>query len=562
MFISTHDLVRKHGPLILGIILAVSVGMGLLFTPSGSLMGGKQQRGGLPTIKGKPVDFAEFQSVRNSVLAGIAMSKGRQPVRTATFEDDLNIEAVQHLLLLRKAKELGIRVTDDEVVRQVQALPIMLNEQKQFDRNNYDHYMILLNNLDISATLFEEVIREEIILGHLRSLISSAAEITPAELQLSYNMLQEQTKIDYVELNAADHKDTSTVTDEDARSYYGLNQEKFRTPAMVKVRYAYFTISDARKSVTLADDDISEYYERNKSKYVDASGQPKPLTDVKDELKQDLLDLRAERLAGDRATELTVKLVPQPGAPTPDFTKIAADAGLTTKETDFFDLRSPVSGVGTNQQFNQAAFALGPDLPFSDPVHGKDGYYVLAYVASKPSEIPAFEEVKDRVIDRIHRQRAYDATVKQGRELDAKVKAAVAAAKNFADTCTSLGLTVKTSEPFTLVGGATNLPYASSIKEVVLGMATNAVSDFMTTANGGIFFHLKQREEPKPLESEQVRRQLEAQLLQQNREALFEDWANSVMRAEQVDYKRRAPVPQRGSPTDETAPAEQPAPAS
>ena len=75
MFISTHDLVRKHGPLILGIILAVSVGMGLLFTPSGSLMGGKQQRGGLPTVRGKPVDFNEFQHVRNSVLAGIAMSK-------------------------------------------------------------------------------------------------------------------------------------------------------------------------------------------------------------------------------------------------------------------------------------------------------------------------------------------------------------------------------------------------------------------------------------------------------------------------------------------------------
>ncbi len=562
MFISTHDLVRKHGPLILGIILAVSVGMGLLFSPSGSLMGGKQQRGGLPTIRGKPVNFAEFQSIRASVLAGIAMSKGRQPGRTATFDDDLNIEAVQHLLLLHKAKELGIHVTDDEVVRQIRALPIMLNEQKQFDPNNYQRYMILLNNLDISETLFEEVIREELILGQLRSLISSAAEISPTELQLSYNMLQEQTKIDYVELNAADHKDTSDVTDEDARSYYGLNQEKFRTPAMVKVRYVYFTISDAKKSVTLGDDDISEYYERNKSKYVDASGQPKPLADAKDELKQDLLDLRAERLAGDRATALTVKLVVQPGAPTPDFTKIATDSGLTTTETDFFDLRSPVKGVDAGPVFNQMAFSLGPDVPFSDPVHGKDGYYVLAYVDSRPSEIPAFEEVKTRVIDQIRRQRAHDATVKQGRELDAKVKTAVAAGKNFADTCTSLGLTVKTSEPFTLVGGATNFPYASSIREAVLGMATNAVSDFLTTPTGGIFFHLKQREAPKPIESDTVRKQLEAQLLQQDREALFEDWANSVMRAEQVDYKRRVPVPQRGSSPGETAPADQPAPGS
>ena len=563
MFISTHDLVRKHGPLILGVILAVSVGMGLLFTPAGSLVGkGQQQRGGLPTIKGKPVNFAEFQSIRNSILAGIAMSKGRQPVRGVAFEDNLNIEAVQHLLLLRKARELGIRVTDDEVVQQIRALPIMLNELKQFDPNNYQRYMIFLNNLDISETLFEEVIREELVLGRLRSLIGSAAEITPAELQLSYNMLQEQTKIDYVELNAADRKDISNVTDEDARSYYGLNQEKFRTPAMVKVRYVYFTISDARKSVTLGDDEISEYYERNKSKYVDASGQPKPLADVKDELKQDLLDLRAERLAGDRATALTVKLVPQPGAPIPDFTKTATDAGLTAKETDFFDLRSPVKGVDAGPTFNQMAFSLGPDVPVGDPVHGKDGYYVLAYVDSRLSEIPAVQKVKTQVIDQIRRQRAYDATVKQGRELDAKVKTAVAAGKNFADMCTSLGLAVKTSEPFTLVGGATNLPYASNIREVVLGMATNAVSDFLTTPNGGIFFHLKQREAPKPLESGPVRKQLEAQLLQQNREALFEDWANSVMRAEQVDYKRRAPVPQRGSPTDQPAPAEQPAPAS
>jgi peptidyl-prolyl cis-trans isomerase D len=563
MFISMQGVVRKHGPLILGVILAVSVGMGLLFSPSSSLMGGRQQqRSGLPTIGGKPVNFAEFQNMRASILAGIAMARGRQPVRNATFEDDLNIEAVQRMVLLRKAKELGIRVTDDEVVHQIQALPVMLNEQKQFDPNNYQRYMILLNNLDISETLFEEVIREELTLGQLRSLITSAAEITPAEFQFNYNMLQEQTKIDYVELNAADHKDTSAVTDEDAKAYYGLNQEKFRTPAMVKVRYVYFTISDARKSVTLGDDDISEFYERNKSKYVDASGQPKPLTNVKDELKQDLLDLRAERLAGDRATALTVKLVPQPGAPTPDFAKIAADSGLTTSETDFFDLHNPVKGVEAGAIFNQAAFALGPDLPFSDPVHGKDGYYVLAYVAGKPSEIPAFEEVKTQVIDRIRRQRAYEATVKQGRELDAKVKAAIAAGKNFTDTCASLGLAVKASEPFSLVGGATNLPYASSIKEVVLGMATNAVSDFLTTTNGGIFFHLKQREAPKPLEAEPVRRELEAQLLQQNRVALFEDWANSVMRAEQVDYKRRAPVPQRGSPTDETAPAEQPTPAS
>jgi peptidyl-prolyl cis-trans isomerase D len=562
MFISTHDLVRKHGPLILGIILAVSVGMGLLFTPSGSLVGRNQQRGGLPTIRGKTVNSAEFQSARNLVLAAIAMSKGKQPVRTASFEDDLNIESVHRMVLLRKARELGIRVTDEEVVQQIRALPGMLNDQKQFDPGNYQRYMIFLNNLDISEGMFEEIVREDIILGRLRALISSAAEVTPQESQISYNMFAERSTIDYVELNAADHKDTSNVTDDQAKAYYDQHQEKFRTPGMVKVKYVYFTIADAKNSITITDDDLNEYYERNKSQYVDETGKPKPLADIKNALKQDLLDLRAERLAGDRATALTVKLVAQPGAPAPDFAKIAADAGLTIKETDYFDLRSPVAGVNAGSAFNQAAFSLAPDMPFSDPVHGKDGYYVLAYVASKASEIPPFEEVKNQVIDQIHKQRAYEATVKKGRELDATAKTAVAAGKSFSSTCASLGLTVNTSEPFSLVGGATNLPYASTIREIVLGMPTNAVSDFLTTPTGGIFFHLKQREQPKPVDSEAARKMIDAQLVQQDRTALFEDWATSLMRTEQVDYKRRAPVPQQGASTGESAPAEPSVPAS
>ena len=101
----------------------------------------------------------------------------------------------------------------------------------------------------------------------------------------------------------------------------------------------------------------------------------------------DLLDLRADRLAGDRATGLSVKLVHEPGTASPDFAKVAAESGLTPKETEFFDLRSAVSGVDAGQQFNLAAFSLSPEVPFSDPVHGTNGYYVLEYVASKPSEM-------------------------------------------------------------------------------------------------------------------------------------------------------------------------------
>ena len=346
------------------------------------------------------------------------------------------------------------------------------------------------------------------------------------------------------------------------RAFYDLNKEKFRRPATVKVREVYFTISDARKSITLGEDEIREYYELNKAKYLDDQKKPRPFADVKDEVKKDLLDLRSERLAGDRATGFSVKLVHEPGTARPDFAKIAAEFDLTPHETDFFGLRGAVAGINAGPAFNQAAFSLSPEVPFSDPVHGEDGYYVLEYLASQPSEVPAFDQVKEQVVELVKQQRARDAAVKQGREIAAKVKEAIAAGKSFNVACASFDLKVKTPPPFSIAQETTNIPFASRIKDMALGMPTNAVSDFILTADGGLFFHLRQRTPPSTVDFEKNKEQLAMQLLDRNRQALFEDWANAVLRDERIQYIRKAHPKQQEAPTEEDAePADQPAPA-
>jgi peptidyl-prolyl cis-trans isomerase D len=564
MFIAHGERVRKYMPWILaGVLVLMLPGFLIMFGPSGSV---KQQRSQLPMLGGKPVNFAEFQAARNAVMTDIILSSGHRPPGTLQVEDEINIRAIQRLVLLRKAREFGLRASDEEVVREIRAQPPLLNERKQFDPDRYQRYVIYLNNLGVSEAQFEDTMRGEILVSQLRALIATAAKVTPTALQLAYVPLREQAIIDYVEFNATDRKEPFNVKDDEAKAFYEQNREKFRKPALVKVRYVYFTVPDAKKSVTLADDEIAEYYDRNKDEYLDAEKKPKPLADVKDAVKKDLLDLRADRLAGDRATGLSVKLVHEPGMARPDFAKVAAESGLTPKETEFFDSRSAVSGVDAGQQFNLAAFSLSPEVPFSDPVHGTNGYYVLEYAASKPSEIPTLEEVKDQVVDRLKRQLAFGATVKQGQELDAKVKAALTAGKSFTDACAALGLKVKTTEPFAHDQDTASLPFESQVKErvkeMVIGMATNSISDFVVTAQGGLFFHLKQRLPPKSEDSEKEKKQLEAALLARNREALFQDWANSAILAERIEYKPKALPVEQTPPAEETEPAGQPVPPS
>ena len=298
MFIAHGERVRKYMPWILaGVLLLMLPGFLVMFGPSGSV---KQQRSQLPMLGGKPVDFAEFQAARDAVMTDIVLGSGHRPPGTLQVEDEINIRAIQRLILLRKARELGLRASDEEVVREIRAQPPLLNEQKQFDPDRYQRYVIYLNNLGVSEAQFEETMRGEILLSQLQALIATAAKVTPTALQLAYVPLREQAIIDYVEFNAADRKEPLDVKDDEAKAFYEQNREKFRKPALVKVRYVYFTVPDARKSVTLADDEIAEYYDRNKDEYLDAEKKPKPLADVKDEVKKDLLDLRADRLAGDQ----------------------------------------------------------------------------------------------------------------------------------------------------------------------------------------------------------------------------------------------------------------------
>jgi peptidyl-prolyl cis-trans isomerase D len=559
MFIAHGERLQKWGPWILGGVLLLLVpSFVVMFSPSAAL---KQQRSELPTIAGKPVDLGQFQTARSAVMTEVVFSSGHQPPNTLEFQDQLNIEAARRLILMQKAKELGISAGDDEVVQQLRMMPSFLNEQKQFDPDRYQRYLSFLNNLGISESQLGETIREQIVLSKLRAMITTAAKVTPAELKLAYAPLHEETTINYVEFNAADHKENFGIKDDEARAFYDANKEKFRKPAEVKVREVYFTVSDARKSITLGDDEIGEYYELNKNKYLDDKKNPKPLADVKEEVKKDLLDLRAERLAGDRATGFSVKLVHEPGTARPDFAKIAGDFNVTPRETDFFGLRGTVTGINAGPQFNQAAFSLSPEVPFSDPVRGEDGYYVLEYLASQPSEVPPFDQVKEQVIDLLKEQRAVDAAVKQGRELAAKLKEAVPAGKSFSDTCASAGLKVKTADPFSLSQDTPNLPLGNRIKDMALSMPTNAVSDLILTANGGLIFHVKQRIPAKPEDFEKDKSQVAAQILDRNRQALFEDWANTVMRDERLDYKRKARPKQQESPAEDTEPVDQSAPA-
>jgi peptidyl-prolyl cis-trans isomerase D len=547
MFIAHGEKLRKHARWIMaGVLLLLIPSFVALFTSTGSA--GKRAAADLPSIGGKPVDVAEYQHALSTATALYMINVGREARRTPEVQDRLAQEAIVRILMLRKAKELGIRVVDSELVQTLRNQPFMLSENGQFDPERYQRFLIYLNNIGISEARYEEILREELTRAKLEQMVTAAAIATPQEVELVYMPYHERATIELALFDVNDYHEPVTVSNEEAQAFYEKNQESFRTPAEVKVRYVEFSIADAEKTIHLTDEEFTEFYNRNKIKYAGTNTIAPPLEAVKAEVQADLLTSRADRAAADRATEFSVRLVPKQGAARPDFATVCAEFGLKSQETDYFSLLDKPVGATASVVFVQQAFALTPDAPTSDPVPAPDGYFVLDYVDSKPSVIPPFDEVKDKVVDEIKRLRIYDATVKRGETIAAELKKLVAAGKTFDAACAELKLKTETPPPFTLADQTAKLPSAQRIKSEVLGMPVGTVSGFVPTISGGLVFYLKDRQPPDPATADQDRSKMAQQILQQHQQALFQAWVNTYAREQGVTFAPRRSQP---APTEE-----------
>ncbi len=535
MFIAHGEKLRKNARWIMaGVLLLLIPGFIMLFTTTGRT---DRQGGDLPTIHGKPVNAVELERMVNLVQAQYVILQGRELRKTSDTLNQLKQEAVIQLLMDRKAEELGVRVTDAELAQQVRRLPVLLNEAGQFEPERYRRLTIYLNNKGINEAVFEHVLRSQLLHEKLQQLITAVAQATPAEVQQVYLPLHEKLTIDLVHFEMANNQTPITTSNEEVRAFYEQSKESFRTPARVKVRYAVFPVADALKTIKLSDDEIAEFYDRNKFKYTDTNNVPKPLEAVKTVLQDELLKLRAERAAGDRATELTVKLVRQTDATKPDFTKLAGSLSGAVKETGYLTAHDKPAGLEVSADFLQKAFTLTPDQPYSDPIAGANAFYVLEYVDGQPSAIPAFAEVQEKATAQVKQLRRYAVTLEQARATVEQLKKLVAGGRTFASACAELKLKIETPAPFTVSDEKLGLPAAASIQQASLGMKVGAVSDLLRTLTGGVVFSLRDRHAADIAEFEKNKEQLTRQVLQRNRQALFNDWIQVLIHDEQVDFK-------------------------
>lgn len=551
MFIAHGEKFRKNIKWIMGLFaVAVSLSLVTFFTQTGGAS--RAANAGLPTIGGKPVDANVYQAARAALMAESIIDSGRELRRSPEVEDYLTQQAVVRLLMLRKAKELGLRVTDEECRNFIASQPVFHNEHGQFEPARYGQFapfFVFLNNHGISLPEFEQLMRDRLTIRRLQEMVTASAVATPQEVNLVYTPLHERVTIELVSFSLNDYKQPITISNEEAQAFYDQNKETYRTPAQVKVRYAHFATAEEEKAVHVTDEEIAAYFERNKLRFAGTNSVAPELEAVKADVQKELVANRADRAAADRATEFSVRLVPKAaGAARPDFTAVSTEFAVKPQTTDFFSQLDKPVGATASVAFVQQAFAMTPDAPTSDPIPAPDGYYVIEYLDSKPSVIPTLDEVKDKVVDELKRLHAYEATVRQAQQTVEELKKLIAAGKSFGDACAALKLKIEHPEPFTFADEKTKLIAADRIKQESLALPVNGVSELIPTADGALVFHLKDRQPPDPETAEKDKPKWTQRVLQQNRQALFQSWVNTLVQEQGVNFGPRRSHPASTEP--------------
>ncbi|MBM3244017.1 MAG: hypothetical protein FJZ12_04215 [Candidatus Omnitrophica bacterium] len=170
------------------IVKKIWVGLGIIILPAfvfwglGGAMRDKKESRNIGRIPGKEVTALEY---RESFLAArnIAIMRYGEDFRQELKDTDLEAMAWQRLALSYEAKKLKITASNKEVVEKIESYPFFKRDGN-FDIKLYNELLVYV--FRTQPRVFEEQIRQEIIISKLFDRITGNVEISEEELRDGY----------------------------------------------------------------------------------------------------------------------------------------------------------------------------------------------------------------------------------------------------------------------------------------------------------------------------------------------------------------------------------------
>src|SRR5713226_5452589 len=172
-----------------GMLLVICVSMVWYLVPTGSSLGTSATSPGVvATVSGEEIRTAEVQRQARRMIEQQYPRGGPEanilmPLAAQRAFNDLVDEKIQ----LIEARRMGLKATDDDLrdyLRQGQL------GQNIFPNGNFigqDAYQDLVSRFGYTVPVFEGLVKDDIVVTKLRTLVSSSASVTDAEIRQQFD---------------------------------------------------------------------------------------------------------------------------------------------------------------------------------------------------------------------------------------------------------------------------------------------------------------------------------------------------------------------------------------
>jgi peptidyl-prolyl cis-trans isomerase D len=245
----------------------------------------------------------------------------------------------------------------------------------------------------------------------------------------------------------------------------------------------------------------------------------KPFDEVKDSIRAPYMLQKADQQAAAEADQISSD-IRQSNKMSLD--QVAQKYHMTVADTHAVGPNEPILELGNGQEVKEEIFHLRQG-ELSLPLRTDRGYVVLSLKQVLPAHQGSLDEVREKVLAELKKQKADDLAGSKAQDLEKRVKAG----EKFDAAAKALGLDPKTSDPFTRVGSVAGLGTGKQLASA-FSLKTGEVAAPVSIGGNWAVYQVVDREEANPADFEKQKKAITDTLLQQKRELAFNTFRTSL----------------------------------
>ena len=396
----------------------------------------------------------EFNRVRQQIGGQLDMETARQ----LGLVDQIVRQTVTRLLFDQKARDLGLVVSDEQVVERIRQQD-SFRTAGQFNRQLFEQ---TLRQSGLSEARYVELLKSDIDRQHLATAAAGALQVPQTMAEALYRYRNERRIADYLVVRN-DSFEIPAPDRETLKQYHEQNSSQFMAPAYRSLTVLHLDPQQLMDEVAVSEDELRQAFEANKDRY----GSPETrelrqlVLDSKEQAEQARALLSEGRSFAAVAEEITGR------AP--------ADLGENRRN----ELLEPL---------REAAFSA-EEGAITQPVQSPLGWHLVKVDKINAGNTPDFAAVKDELRADLAMDKAVDSLVDLANTVDDQL----ASGATIAEAAQQVGFDVREIEQISRQGNGPdgepveNIPQSGDFLQTAFETEQGQQSLLKETDEGGYY---------------------------------------------------------------------------